>query len=155
MNTGVLCYRWMQTDICAGGAAARRSALFTRRQHGTHGAVRMRTIYSTALDYSAGRTAQCAFRGATARRGALLTGHSTARTAQCAHRGATARRNALQHPSHFRPQHGTHGAVRTPGSHSTVQCAAAPQRFIVHAQTRALQDISPPNSRWTTGRSRI
>jgi hypothetical protein len=66
------------------------------------------------------------------------------------------------------PQHCTHGAVRTPGSYSTAQCAtapqplqatvrharrsahtgelqhraAAPQRFKVHAQTRALQDIA-------------
>jgi hypothetical protein len=139
MNTGVLCCRWMQTDICAGGATARRGALFTRRQHGAHGAVHMRTSYSTASDYSMARTAQCAFRGATARRGALLTGHSTARTAQCTHRGATARHNALQPPVTCRPQHGTHArrsahreatARRSALQHpSDVQCTRKPGHY--------------------------
>ena len=58
------------------------------------------TSCSTASDYSTARTAQCAFRGAKARRSALLTCNSTGRTAQCAHRGATARRSALHRPSY-------------------------------------------------------
>jgi hypothetical protein len=70
----------------------------SRQQHGAHGAVSMRTSYSTASDYSTAHgvvripgsysTARCA----TAPQ--LLTCHSTARTAQCAPRGATTRRSA-------------------------------------------------------------
>jgi hypothetical protein len=125
MNTGVLCCRWMQTDICAGGATARRGALFTGRQHCAHCAVRMRTSYSTASDCSTARTAQCAFRGATARRGALLTGHSTVHTAQCAHRGATARRNALQHPSYSQApaRHARRSAHTGELQHGAVRCS--------------------------------
>ena len=45
-------------------------------------------------------------------------------------------------PAIYRSQHGTHGAVRTPGSYSTAPCAAAPRRCKMFAQTRALQDIA-------------
>jgi hypothetical protein len=143
MNIGVLCCGWMQTDIYAGGATARRSALFTMRQHGAHGAVHVRTIYSTASDYSTARTAQCAFRGATARHG------TTHRPATALHARRSAHTGELQHgamhystSATYRPKHGTHGAVRTPGSYSTAPCAAAPRRCKVLAQTRALQDIA-------------
>ena len=84
---------------------------------------------------------QCAPRGATTRRSApvMLTAR---RAAQGAHRGATARHQTialrarrcahsgeLQHgaarystPATHTPQHGTHGAVRTPRSYNTAQC---------------------------------
>ena len=58
------------------------------KQHGAHGAVRMRASYSTASDYSTARTAQCAFREATARRSALQYPSYSQATSRHARRSA-------------------------------------------------------------------
>ena len=94
-------YSTARTAQCAfRGATARRSALLTVPQHGTHGAVRTR--------------------GATARRSAQTSiGHSTARTCAGADRGATARAvrsaprmyKARSKPGHYRSTAG-HRATR-------------------------------------------
>jgi hypothetical protein len=88
-------------------------------QHGAHGSVRIPGSNSTTR-YNSQATALRARRSAhtgEVQHGAML--HST--------------------PATYRPQHGTHCAMRTPGSYSTAPCAATPTRCKVLAQTRALQ----------------
>jgi hypothetical protein len=91
-------------------------------QHGAHGSVRIPGSDSTAR-----RNSQ-----ATA-----LHARRSAHTGELQH-------GAMHHsaPATYRPQHGTHGAVRTPGSYSTAPCAATPPGCKVLAQTRALQIIA-------------
>jgi hypothetical protein len=118
---------------CAHRSTARRPRRGAHTGELQHGAVRCSTVQcatcSTAL------TARCAHRGATARRGALLTSrqHSahgavhpprSYSTAQCA--------------SH-RQQHGMCDAAHVPENYSTVQCATAPRHCIARKQARALQ----------------
>jgi len=76
--------------------------------------------------------------------GAVRYSHVTAR-----HARRSAHTGELQHGAvryralaTHRPQHGTHGAVRTPRNYSTAQCASVPQHCTMHAQARALQGIA-------------
>ena len=110
-------------------------------------------------DNSTARTAPCACERATAwhqttarrarrsahsgerQHGAVCYSHATARHARRSAYTGELQHGAVRYSTlaTHRPQHGTHGAVRTPGSYSTAQCATAPQQCTMHAQARALQ----------------
>jgi hypothetical protein len=132
---------------------ARRGAHTRELQHDT-------VRYSQ--DNSTARTAPCTCERAAARHqttarrarrsahsgerkhGAVRYSHATARDARRSAHTGELQHGAVRYiaPATHRPQHGTHGAVRTPGSYSTAQCATTPQQCTMHAPARALQDTA-------------
>ena len=72
--------------------------------------------------------------------GAVRYSHATARDARRSAHTGELQHGAMRYsaPATHRPQHGTHGAVRTPGSYSTAQCATDSSNVQCTRKTRAL-----------------